>query len=167
MRSKLRIAVVAAVVAVAMAAVGCKSHHCGAVVADIAPHGWHDGQSVALDYRNTDTLSHYDVWVVARMEHSNKRNQVVVVEVECVSPDSLLRGSSELVLVPQATEGGSFVEARALWVRDARLAQQGTYSIGLKNRSGQTLEGLWTVGVDFVPAGSNPHNKARESKAKL
>lgn len=128
--------------------VGCREQHNGAVVADIEQRLWQEGQSVELHYLNADTLGSYDLWVVARTEQA-VANSPLHIGVECMSPDSAVV-AGEVVLVPRAAKGGSFCGARTLWVERARLSQLGHYSLRLKNVGTEAVEGVWTVGVDFV-----------------
>lgn len=137
-----------ALVAAVVLVVSCKEQHNGAVVADVSPGGWQVGESVELRYNNTDTLGLYDLWVVARAEVA-REGQTVCIGVECMSPDSVVV-AGEVVLEPQVAKGGTLSEVRSLWVADAQLHKQGEYILRLKNVGTESVEGLWTVGVDFM-----------------
>lgn len=133
-----------AIVAVMVSMVACEERPVGAVVADTPRDGWSAGEVVEMRYDNCDSLTLYDVGVVARRQ-VNDHNGAIPLTVAVTSPSGATY-KSEVVLVPNGrSKGGSFVELSAGWIEDARLGEIGDYTFTLTPTT--NLKGVWTAGV--------------------
>lgn len=132
---------------VALLAVGCSERYVGAAVADTPIAEWSAEEDVVLHYTNSDTLSLYNLSVVARRKASFSK-EVLPMTVEVQTPSGVRYGG-EVVLVPTHRHlGGSFVELAAEWVEDALLAEEGDYLFTVAPC--RPTDGVWNVGIRLV-----------------
>ena len=132
-------------VVAAVAMVGCRVIPHGAVVADVAPKGWHAGEGVDLCFSATDTASLHTISIVARREFG-KVAEPVRLQVNVVAPDSAEVNGVVVLPAEGGRRGGSFEEVKALWVENARL-HEGTYTFTLIPT--HDVKGVWSVGVEI------------------
>ena len=129
---------------VALLAVACSERPVGAVAADTPRTEWSAEEVAELCYTNSDTLSHYNLAVVARWEAAHS-GEVLPLRIEVQSPSGATFGG-EVVLTPSDKHrGGSFVEFSAAWIEDARFVESGDYHFWIAPC--QPARGVWSIGV--------------------
>lgn len=134
------------IVVVACVSLSCSQKPVGAVVADTPRSAWNPEECVEVRYGNCDTLSLYEVTVVARRQASDG-DGAVPLRVVATTPSGATFGG-EVILAPRERhKGGSFVELSAEWIKEAQLGEIGEYVFALSPIT--ELEGVWTVGVQI------------------
>lgn len=142
-----RLGVVVALLA--LLAVGCSPQPVGAIVVDAPREEWRNGEELSLRYDNRDTLSLYNLGVVARLESSVAKESMTLV-VGCVSPSGESYHSEVVLQAEEAQRGGSLRGYSAPWIEDAALAESGEYLFSIAPK--EDLQGVWNVGVTIEEA---------------
>ena len=143
----MRLGVVVALVA--LLSEGCSPQPVGAIVTDAPREEWHEGESLSLGHDNLDTLTLYNLGVVARVEVASAKESMTLV-VGCASPSGASYRSEVVLLAEKGQRGGSFKEYRGRWIEQATLAERGEYIFSVTPK--EELQGVWNVGVTIEEA---------------
>lgn len=132
------------IMVIALLATACAERPVGAVVVDTPRGVWYEGESVGLEYENSDTVGLYNVGVVLRRE-APKSDESVKLAVRVESPSGKRYDNFVVLPVVERHSGGSFAESTGEWVESALFGELGIYRFTLTPT--KDLKGVWTAGV--------------------
>ena len=142
-----RVGVVAVVALWLSLMVGCSEKPVGAVVADTPRRDWNTPVTIA--YTASDSLSEYNLGVVARVENG-LFEEALALQVRLTAPSGRYFQSELQLWAENRHSGGSFTELRAEWIQKAQLIEKGDYIFTLTPM--ESISGVWTVGVEIEEA---------------
>ena len=139
----------AVLVAAALFATGCMSHHT-VRFADTDPLGWDPADAAIVKIANSDTTGLQDIMLIVRFDAAATIDSIPL-RIATRTPGGDMVDESFTVKINHEAAAPGYLEAAAVYRKDARLGEEGDYTFTFYvSRPG--IKGVCAVCVDLKPA---------------